>query len=254
MMGEKNVIITGAAGGIGLALIRAFAANKYNIWACVHKNANEFDLEVQKISKSNDVWIRVLCFNLESDEEIKKGIQSILEEKRRIDVLCNVAGVGHMQLLELTSKREISRLFQINTLAPIYISQLVLRVMRKQHGGYIINVTSTAADESYDGNTIYGSSKAALNQFTKSLAFEIGREGIIVNAIAPGLTDTKMSTVFEGKNPDLPLQRSVLKKKANPEEIAQVIIEMCSGSMDSINGQIIKVHGGGEHKVNMRGA
>ena len=138
----------------------------------------------------------------------------------------------------------INSLYSVNVFAPMILSQLVLRNMARQKSGKIINVASTAASEIYEGNSIYGSSKAALVAFTQSLASEIYKYGITVNAIAPGLINTEMSAVFEGKDPKEPIRHTALGRKIEANEIADVVMNLLSDEMNIINGTVITINGG----------
>lgn len=161
-----------------------------------------------------------------------------------VNILVNNAGIGHMGLLQMTKTETINKVFKVNTIAPILLSRMLVPIMAKQHYGRIINVSSTAAEEIYTGNSLYGASKAAVSAFTKSFASEVFQYGITVNAIAPGLIDTDMSHIFEGKNPEEPLKHSALGRKIEPTEIANVILTLLAPSMDIVNGDVITVNGG----------
>ncbi len=239
-----NVIITGASGGIGKALVERFCENGDNVWACLRSEHAGYKEWLQNCARRNGVWAQDIYFNLTDSEEIKNGFREIQKEKKQIDVLINNAGVGHMNLFQMTPLDTIRNVFEINLFSAMQMSQLVMRIMVRQKHGIIINVSSTAATEIYVGNTIYGASKAALSAFTQSLAAEAIQYGIRVNAIAPGLTDTRMSHVFEGNNPELPLERSAIGRKLDPLEIADVAVALTSEKMRMINGQIIRVNGG----------
>jgi len=171
-------------------------------------------------------------------------MDKINKEKKSVDILVNCAGIGHMGLLQMTSSENIRKIFEVNVFAIIETCRWAVRIMSKQKHGIIINISSTAAEETYVGNSIYGSSKACINAFSKSLAAEVAPFGIRVNAIAPGLTDTEMSSIFEGNNASLPLERTVLGRKLDPKEIAEVVIALTSDPMKMINGQVICVNGG----------
>ena len=144
----------------------------------------------------------------------------------------------------MTSFSDIRKLYEVNLFALMKMCQLAIRPMSRQKKGIIINISSTAAQEVYVGNSIYGASKAAVVSFTESLAAELAPLGIRVNTVAPGLTATDMSSVFEGENPNLPLERSALGRKIEPFEIADVVVALTSDKLRMINGQMIKVNGG----------
>lgn len=240
---DNNVIITGARRGIGKALVEAFVNNGDNIWACCRKADTEFLKWCSVIEKPNH-WIRIIEIDLSKEESIRKGFKDILNDKLPVDVLVNVAGIGHLGLFQMTSFEEIKRIYEVNLFGLMKMCQLVTRPMSRQKSGIIINISSTAAHEVYVGNSIYGASKAAVDAFSKSLAAELAPIGIRVNAVSPGLTDTEMSRIFEGDKPLLPLERSALGRKLLPAEIADVVVGLTSPKMRMINGQVICVNGG----------
>lgn len=240
----QNVIITGASRGIGNALVKAFAENGDNIWACIRKESGAFTRAADGLQKANNVWIKPVFVELSDPQEIRRAFREIAAEKKRIDVLVNCAGVAHLDLFQMSSQEVIRNVYEVNLFALMQTCQLVLRTMIRQKGGKIINVASTAADEAYVGNSIYGASKAAVAAFTKSLAAEAAGYGIQVNAVSPGLTDTDMGFVFDGRDASLPMARSALGRKLHPSEIADVIVAMTDDAMKMINGQVIVVNGG----------
>lgn len=240
----KNAIITGANRGLGKAIMTEFAQRGINVWALVRCIEPDFDAYIRELALTCGVWIKAVCVNLESEESIKTAYKTICSEKKEIDILINNAGIGHMGLFQLAKVEYIKNLYNVNVFAPMLLSQLVLRNMSRQKYGRIINVASTAASEVYEGNSIYGSSKAALVAFTKSFAAETYKYGVTVNAVAPGLINTEMSSVFEGKDPEEPIRHTALGRKIEAEEIAKVIIKLLSEEMNIINGTVVTINGG----------
>lgn len=240
---SRNVIVTGANRGIGKAIAEAFAKNGDNIWACCRHSSDEMKNWAKQPFFQNQ-WIKIVEFDLDDENAIAQGFKEILSDKVPVDVLVNVAGIGHMGLFQMTKFTDIRKIYEVNLFALMKMCQLAIRPMTRQKSGIIINISSTAAKEVYIGNSIYGASKAAVVAFTKSLAAELAPLGIRVNSVAPGLTATDMSAVFEGDNPDLPLERSALGRKLTPTEIADVVVELTGEKLGMINGQMICVNGG----------
>lgn len=239
----KNAIITGANRGLGRALLTELAQNGINIWAMVRAISPDFEVFIKHISDEYGVWVRPVCVDLGSEECIKNAYREIAGDKKTIDILINNAGIGHMGLFQLTKTDFLKNLYHVNVFAPMILTQLILRNMTRQKYGRIINIASTAASEIYEGNSIYGSSKAALIAFTQSLAAETYKYGVTVNAIAPGLIDTDMSSIFEGKDPEEPIRHTALGRKIEPDEIAKVIIRLLSDDMNIMNGAVVTLNG-----------
>lgn len=241
---RKTAIVTGANRGLGKAIVEKMAEQQYDIWACARKKNLQFEEYLGRLSQKYDVGIKAVYMNLAEEEEIKRAYQEICADKRPINVLINNAGIGHMDLFQMTKMSYIRDVYEVNLFAPMLLTQLVMRNMSRQHDGKIINVASTAAKEIYEGNAVYGATKAALIAFTQSLAAEAYRYGITVNAIAPGLLDTQMSVIFEGKDPQKAINHTALGRKILPEEVADIIVELLSDKMKIVNGEVVYINGG----------
>ena len=244
----RNTIITGTNRGIGLAMVEKFAENGCNIWACARKPNPEFELKMSELAKKFGVWIKPVYFDLSVEEEIKAGIMSIFKEKKPVHTLINNAGIYYDKLFQMHTMKEIKEIFDVNVFALMYITQLTLRIMVRQKYGNIINVSSTTGLIPYQGAVCYGSAKAAVALFTRSLAIEIGGFGNIrVNAIAPGHTETDMTKHAMGKHRDYILSNCIMNRFAKPYEIANAAYYLASDEASFINGAIINVDGGERH-------
>ena len=244
LMKGKNVIITGSRRGIGRIILELFAKEGANIWACIRNEDPEFEREAVLLAQENGVWIRTVCFDLCDENSIKQGIQSIIKEKKPIDVLLNNAGISHGALATMTPLSSLKDVFQINYFAPVQIMQMVLRVMMRQKSGSIVNMASIGGIETAPGYLAYGSSKAALIHATKTISHEVGEYGIRVNAIAPGLTETDMGNVKSELEIQKIVDRSSLHRKAAPEEIARCALFLASDQASFITGQVLIADGG----------
>lgn len=240
----KNAIITGANGGIGRAVLEKFTENGVNVWACVRQENPEFTEFCQKLGKKNDVWVRIVSFDLEDEEAVKEGVKSILSEKLPVDILVNNAGMAHGALFQMTSMDILKTMYQVNFFSAILITQLVVKNMMKHKRGSIINVVSAGAVEAEPGYLAYGSSKASLLWTTRMLAKELAGYNIRVNAVAPGLTDTKMGYVKSEEELKKVLDRTALGRMAAPEEVAAAIHFLASDEASYITGDILRVDGG----------
>lgn len=240
----KNAIVTGANRGLGLAIVTRLAEAGCNIWACMRNESNDFLNIAKELCNLYGVRITPVYFDLTSADAIRDSYRMISKETPRIEILINNAGIGHMGLFQMTKMTDIRKIYDINLFGPMQLTQYVLRNMQKYGYGRVINVASTAATEVYEGNSVYGATKNALVSWTQSLAAETMKFGVTVNAIAPGLIETRMSEVFEGKDPQEPLRHTALGRKIYPNEIADIVVELLNSKMSIINGEVIYIHGG----------
>lgn len=239
-----NVIITGTNRGIGHELLCRFALEGYNIWACARKQDDNFEAELRNLEQQYNIWIKPVYFDLADEDQLKKGIQSILKEKKSIDVLINNAGIAHGATFQMTSMDKLKEVFEVNYFSQVLIMQMVSRYMMKQKRGSIINMASVGGIEANPGYLAYGSSKAALIWATRCLAKEMGPYGVRVNAVAPGLTETSMGHYKTEQEIDKVVGRTSLGRMGQPKEIADAVLYLASEQASFITGQILRVDGG----------
>lgn len=242
----KSAIITGARTGIGLATLRLFASKGCNCWAVIHHEDSEWLTETETLQRDNSVWIKPVHINLEDYDSIKAGVQEIFKDKHSIDILVNAAEiVSESRLFTMTKIEDVRRVMEVNFFSILELTQLVTRKMMRQNNGSIINIASISADCEDTSQLEYAASKAALVCATKKLARELAPSGIRVNAVSPGLTQTKMLESFpEGAVQKL-LAGMVANRFCKPEEIADVIAFLSDDDSSFVNGQNIKIDGGG---------
>ena len=246
MLKGRNAIITGARSGIGLATLQLFAKNGCNCWAIVHREDPEFLSKIQTWEKENQVWIKPVYMELDNSDSIKLRMNDILAEKLPVDILVNAAGiVSPNRLFTMTKMDDIRRVMDVNFFSAIELTQLVCRPMMRQRKGSIINIASISAWGEDTSQMEYAASKAAMVIATKKLARELGSVGVRVNAVAPGLTQTKMLDVLDSEAVEQIKKGLGLHRFATPEEIAEVCLFLASDKSSYITGETIKVDGGG---------
>lgn len=246
MLNGKNAIITGARSGIGLATLQLFSKNGCNCWAIIHREDEEFLDCIRKLQVEHGVWIKPVHIDLRESDSIKAGVKNILKEKLPVDILVNAAGiVSPNRLFSMTKMEDIRNVMEINFLSVIELTQLVLRPMMRQHKGSVINIASIAAWGEDTSQMEYAASKAALVIATKKLARELGIAGIRVNAIAPGLTQTKMLDDIDEDSETLIKKGLGLHRYGKPKEIAEICLFLASEQSSYVTGETIKADGGG---------
>lgn len=241
---KKTVLITGCNRGIGQATAQYFAEKGMNIVAHTRAYSDAFENEMNILSKRCGVDITPVYFDLADSTAMKSTIKELLRLKLVINVLINSAGIAHGGLFQMTALSTIRDIFAINLFAHMELTQLLLRPMIRQKSGVIINIASISGIDLKKGNCAYGVSKAALIAWTKTLAAEIGEHGIRVNAVAPGLTDTRMARLMEKEAGEAMVQDSVMHRLGRPDEIAAVIFFLASDAASFLNGQVVRVDGG----------
>lgn len=243
-MKGKTVLITGCNRGIGKEAVRLFASKGANLICCIRKESHEFTEFLKERAAENNVDIEILYFDMGNEEEIKKAIYPLIKARRQIDILVNNAGVASGGFLQMTSITQIKEVFQVNFFAHVLITQMISKLMMRQKSGSIINMGSVAGLDNFGGYTAYGSSKAALMAFTRTIAKELAPYSIRVNSIAPGLTDTGMAGQMEDKAWHEMVGRTDMQRLGKPEEVANLIVYLASEEASFITGQIIRIDGG----------
>lgn len=244
MLKGKNAIVTGARRGIGRQIVEGFAENGANIWACARREDAEFEKDMEELAQTHGVWIETVYFDITDFGETKAALQKVLKEKKNVDILVNNAGISYGGLLTMTPMEKLKEVFEVNYFSQIHIMQIIARVMMRQRKGSIVNMVSIGGIETAAGYLAYGSSKAALLYATKSVSRELGDYGIRVNAVAPGLTDTKMGGYKPEEEIQKILDRSSLHRIADPSEIARCVMFLASDQASFVTGQVLIADGG----------
>ena len=240
----KTALITGSNRGIGKAIVEKFASEGANIICAIRKERPDFKSYTDELSDKYGVTIDHVCFDLADEESIKSAIRELSKQKRTIDILINNAGIPAGGFLLMTSMAKVKEVFQINFFSQILLTQLIAKIMMKQKKGVIINMSSVTALDNQAGWTAYGSSKAAMASFTRTIARELAPFGIRANAIAPGLIDTQMGGEMDEKYQAEMLARTDLGRKGTPEEVANLAAFLASDEASYITGQILRIDGG----------
>jgi len=242
---KYNVIITGCNSGIGFSILQSLCECSDNIWAMIHKKTDVFIEQIEEMMKTHMCQINILEIDLCDLESIKRAIREIYKTRIPIDILINNAAMPGNNTLMLTSENELDKVMKANFTAPSLLMQLVSRCMVREKKGIIINIVSRAGIEDRKGVYAYGASKAALIWGTKAVANELAPYNIRVNAVAPGLVETKMGTFnrTEAQVEEYLLLNDI-KRAANPKEIADVVLFLISDKSSYITGQVISVDGG----------
>lgn len=240
---NKVVVVTGGARGIGRAIVTAFAECNAEVHFFYLTSGALAD---RVVSDCRALGKRVSAHKVDVRErdQITTTIEKITKLTDRIDVLVNNSGIVRDALLPAMQDMDIKNVIDTNLVAVFYVTQAVIPYMMRQRSGKIINISSVAGEKGGRGQSNYAASKGALNAFTRSLAVELAKRNITVNAVAPGVVETDMSQNVRDLGGDEILSKILLKRYGKPEDVAYTCTFLASRFADYITGQIIAVDGG----------
>jgi 3-oxoacyl-[acyl-carrier protein] reductase len=239
-----SVVVTGASRGIGLAIAKRLAASGYRVIAVARSPSKELDEAMEKARVEGAGAICFEAFDLAEINAIPAFARQLRSRHGAIYGLVNNAAASLEGLLANTSNDQIERLVRVNCLSPIILTKYLVRGMMAQGRGRVVNLASIIASTGYNGLAVYGATKASMVGFTKSLAREVGRLGITVNALAPGFVDTAMTQSLVGDQRKRIADRSALKRLAEVEDIADMAAYLVGESGRNITGAVITVDAG----------
>lgn len=239
----KVAVVTGGATGIGSEIVRKLAS----LGAAVVINYNSSSTKATELV--NDLLSKGLkadCIqaNVSSFEESQKLIDFTVEKFGRIDILVNNAGVTADNLIMRMSESDFDKVISVNLKGSWNCCKHASKYMTKQREGKIINISSVVAIMGNAGQSNYCASKAGIIGLTKSLARELAKRNICVNAIAPGFIKTKMTDVLNDSVVEQIASNIPLSRLGAPEDIANVVAFLSSNLSNYITGQVINVDGG----------
>lgn len=251
LLHQKVALVTGAARGIGLATARLYARHGARVFLSGRQQAS-LDQARQDILDSiaaEDAaapapLIDTLLLDVSRPDSVRDAFQQVFKEARRLDVLVANAGVMEDALIGMVTPEQIDRMFQTNAYGVLYCAQYASRLMARNGGGSIINITSIMGVRGNAGQAAYAGSKAAVIGITQSLAKELGPRQIRVNAIAPGLIDTELTRNVGAEQLAARQAAIVMGRIGAADEVAQVALFLASPMAAYVTGQVIGVDGG----------
>jgi 3-oxoacyl-[acyl-carrier protein] reductase len=164
--------------------------------------------------------------------------------KKPVDILVNNAGISYNALFQMSTIDKMIEVFNINFFSQMIFTQYIIKLMLRNKNGSIINIASSTGIDGNAGRSIYGASKAAIICATKAMSTELGENGIRVNAIAPGITQTEMISDMTEAVIKETIQQTHLKRAGNPYEIARAALFLASDISSYVTGQVLRVDGG----------
>ncbi len=240
----KTALVTGASRGIGRAIALELGHRGAAVVVNYQERKDRAEEVVHLLSKAG-VEALALAADVSQEPELADLRRSLLREfPRGVDILVNNAGIHqHLKSWELPAA-DWQRILDVNLTGPFLCSKAFLPEMKERRWGRVINLSSIVGLTGTDHEIHYGSSKAAILGFTKSLAREVARWGITVNAIAPGTIKTDMTASMTREEVEANLRQIPLGRLGNPEDIAHAAAFLASEEASWITGQTLHVNGG----------
>ena len=238
----KIAVVTGGSSGIGLSISKVLlnAGARVIIIDIDDKKFETVKDEIKKISDDFDFYIS----NVKNSEKISDTVNAVISKESKIDILVNNAGIVKDGLLIRMSDEDWLDVIDVNLNGTFYITKNVLKHMVKAKSGRIISIASVIGEIGNTGQANYAASKAGIIAFTKSIAKEYAARGILANAIAPGFIRTIMTDKLPEDVKDAIKKSIPLNKIAEPEEIANAVLFLCSELSAYITGTVLNVNGG----------
>ena len=235
---NKNIIVTGASGGIGNSIVEKLDKLGANILA----SGTKIDkLEALKSKYSN---VKTLKFDISQSDKIEEFVENATKELGGLDCVINNAGITQDNLAIRMSIDESRKVIDINLTSTFLISKHSIKKMLKNKKGKIVNITSVVGHTGNIGQANYTASKAGIIAMSKSLAIEYAKKNINVNCISPGFIQTEMTDKIDEKFKETIISKIPSARLGLPNDIANAVVFLISDQSDYINGETLHVNGG----------
>ena len=239
----KSALVTGGSLGIGTAIALDLGVNGANVALSYRKHPDEAEEAAEKIRAMGRKAMAIQA-DVAKFADAEKMVNTTLQEFGRIDILVNNAGVNWDGVIWKMTEEQWDTVLNTNLKGYFNFIRLVAPIFREQKSGKIVNLTSINGLRGKFGQANYSASKAGIIGLTKTVAKELGKSGVNVNAVAPGLILTDMMARMPEEAKQTSLDETVLKRLGTPAEVASVVTFLCSERARHITGEVIKVDGG----------
>ena len=240
---NKVALITGGTSGIGKMMALALANAGAFVWIASSRDNADEALQEIKEQGSNAKFIQV---DVTSSDALEKMVSRIHKDSKKIDILVNAAGINLRNSAEELTLDDWQKTIDINLTAPFYLSQLVAKSMKKNNWGRIINIASLQSLRAFDNSIPYGASKGGIMQLTRALAQAYSKDGILVNAIAPGFFRTNLTeSLFQDSDKLKTLaNKTMMGRNGEEKDMFGISVFLCSDANSYVTGQTIFLDGG----------
>jgi 3-oxoacyl-[acyl-carrier protein] reductase len=237
----RNILVTGGSRGIGLAIAQKLASAGFNVVAVARRESDELRAAIAEARQGN---LHFRACDLSAIDALPAFVKALRDEFGAIYGLVNNAGIGTEGLLATMHNSDIEALVRLNVLSPVILTKYVVRHMMADGAGRIINISSIIASTGYNGLSVYGATKAAATGFTRSLAREVGKLGITVNAISPGFVDTELTQGLSEDQRRRIAGRSALRRLPESEDVARMVEYLLGDGGRNVTGTVLTIDAG----------
>ena len=239
----KTAVVTGGTRGIGLAIVKKFLANGAKV-ALLGSRQETVDKALAGLKEENSNYPVIgLCPALSNPEQVHEAFQKVKEAFGSLDILVNNAGVSARDSIYQYKPEDFAKVMDLNVNSVFVCSREAAGIMKEQGGGVILNTSSMVSIYGQPAGCAYPASKFAVNGMTKSLAREMGRDNIRVNAVAPGVTRTDMVAALPEEMVKRITAPIPLGRMGEPEEVADAFLFLASDMASYVTGEILSVDG-----------
>ena len=237
----RNVLVSGGTRGVGLAIAKKLAGDGFCVFALGRKESDGLNAAIAEFPAG---VMNFVPFDLANIDVIPDLIREMKAQHGPLYGLVNNAALGTDGLLSNMHNSDIARLVTLNNISPMVLTKYAVRGMMTAGEGRIVNISSIIGFTGYSGLSVYGATKAAMLGFTRSLAREVGRLGVTVNAVAPGFMNTEMTQSMTDEQRAKIASRSAMKRLAEVEDVANAVSYLMSDAARNVTGTTITVDAG----------
>lgn len=243
LLQNKVAVVTGGTRGIGLAIVEKYLENGARV-ILFGSRKETAERAVASLKEKNPDWdVAGMSPDLNTPEEIASAFSQITATYGSLDILVNNAGISQSTPLYDYKPEELEKIMNLNVMSILYASQAAARIMKEQGGGVILNTSSMVSIYGQPSGVGYPASKFAVNGITKSLARELGKDHIRVNAVAPGITETDMVRALPDAMIKPLIQTIPLGRVGKPEDVANAFLFLASDMASYVSGEVLSVDG-----------